>query len=203
MHRRQFIQISAAALFSTLILGKSGVESIAMPADLEHWQMGDPLNKSGPAPKPEITAAVDVLVPADPDIPGDFTGSDYHADWVLAASVGDLGQIAIVFYLNKYARQVAGAKFLQCSPDEQLEAIRQWIREREEMLPTLNEMLTGLLTLSMVGTYEDNTAEESLELFESMSWYDPDDPAGSFRLPNEGYTDVNKFPVTLKKGLRK
>ncbi len=45
----------------------------------------------------------------------------------------------------------------------------------------------------MIGTFEDNAAAEQTALFTSMGWYDPDDPAGTFRLPNEGYVDSYHF----------
>jgi hypothetical protein len=202
MNRRQFLKASMMAFASGVILSQKGLADLALPFDLSKWRPSSPYSTDGPAPRPEITAVVDVIVPADPEVPNDFTGSDYHADWVLAATLGDMGQLAVAFYLNKYARQIAGRKFLKCTPEEKLEALRQWIREREDLLPAMNELLTGVLTISMIGTYEENTKEEELELFESMGWYDPDDPAGTFRLPNEGYADSFIFPAKLKKGIR-
>ena len=154
-------------------------------------------------PKREIIAAVDVLVPSDPEIPGDFKGSDYGGDKVVAAMLGDAGQILVVTQLNKYAQQTAGKPFIDCSAEEQLAAIQQWIREREGMVPLMNELLIGFLSLSVIGTYENNPPDVQEALFEKMGWFDPADPAGTFRIPNEGYVDVHAFPPALKKGVRK
>ena len=185
-----------------MLAGKAGAASIFFPKDLEGWKKGKVSKKSGPAPKAEVTAAVDVIVPADPEIPGDFKGSDFGGDWAVAAMMGDLGQIALVFYLNQYARKVNGKSFMACDETERLEAIKQWIREREEIEPLLAEMLIGLMSIGMIGTYEENDEAEEKRLFESMNWYDPDDPTGTFRIPCEGYPDSFIFPVTLKKGVK-
>jgi hypothetical protein len=105
--------------------------------------------------------------------------------------------------LNRYARRVAGKKFTACTAGEQLDAIKQWVSEREAQQPLVRDLLTALLSLSMIGTFEDNAPAEQTAVFTSMGWYEPDDPAGTFRLPNEGYVDSCIFPVRLKKGLRK
>jgi len=203
MDRREFLLTSGAALFSTLLASSLKAFGDELAPELAKWRPGSPLGKNGPAPMAEITAAVDTIVPADPEIPGDFKGSDYGADWIVAATLTDLGQIAVVVFLDRYAKKVAGLKFIDCTPDQRLEAIKQWIREREEMDPMLNDMLTGLLTMSMIGTYEENDPDAEARLFESMGWYDPLDPAGTFRIPCEGYPDARQFPVRLKKGFRK
>ena len=202
MDRRNFLFTSTISLFAAL----SGLPKSAFPSELgefENWKKGGDYTKDVVAPLDEITAAVDVLVPADPQIPGDFKGSDYHGDWVVASFLGNMGQFAAKMMLDKYARQVAGKKFLACTDEERLEAIKQWTRERDELSPTSAQLLTGVLTISMIGTYEDNTPEENLVLYESMGWYDPEDPAGTFRTPLEGYVDSYQFPAKLKKGLRK
>jgi hypothetical protein len=201
MNRRQFLVTSGAALVSALV-----ADSIrAFPEEMElaaaDWRPLSPFGK-GPAPKPEITAAVDAIVPVDPEVPGDFKGSDYHADWIVAATLGDMGQAVAVVMLNKYARRVAGRKFMACDEGQRLAAIKAWLAERETLQPLIKEMLSGLLTISMVGTYENNTPEENDVLFAAMGWYDPNDPDGTFHLPLEGYPDSAIFPVGLKKGLR-
>ncbi len=104
--------------------------------------------------------------------------------------------------LNRYARTVAGKKFTACTAAQQLDAIKQWVGEREQQKPLLRDLLTAMLSLSMIGTFENNAPAEQTALFTSMGWYDPDDPAGTFRLPNEGYVDSYVFPVRLKKGVR-
>ena len=200
MDRRRFLATSAATLFSALAVRSLRATGSQIPFDLANWRAGNRLTGQGPAPRPEITAAVDVIVPPDPEIPGDFKGSDYGADWIVAAQLEDLGQIAVVFFLNRYARQAAGKKFLNCSPEEQLEAIKSWVRDREGLQPLLKDMLSGLLTLSVIGTFEENTPEEQAVLFESMGWFDPADPTGTFRLPNNGYPDSFQLPVRLKMG---
>jgi len=203
MNRREFISRTTAAFFTTLFAGSLAAPRTAIPDEIDDWHPLNPLGKDGPAPLPEITAAVNVIVPADPEIPGDFVGSDYDGDWVLASTLGELGQMMAKVMLDQFARQVAGKSFMDCTNEERMAAIKQWIREREDLSPTLNELLSGILTISMIGTYEDNDPEAELELFESMGWYDPQDVAGTFHIPCEGYPDARLFPVRLKKGLQK
>lgn len=202
MDRRQFLLTTSATLFSTMVAGNVAKSGFAMPFEIATWRPSSPLLQDGPAPRPEITAVVDVIVPPDPDIPGDFKGSDYGGDWVLAATLGEMGQLAVVLFLNHYAKQIAGVKFINCTPEDQLEAVKEWIRDRTNQPTVINEMLTGVLTISMIGTYEENDPEDELELFEAMNWYDPNDPTGTFRLPCEGYPDSFIFPVALKKGVK-
>jgi len=200
MTRREFLVNSCAAVLS-LVLARSlravGLEGIVGRKLILPQQEGGSIT-----PLPEITAVVDVLVPADPEIPGDFQGSDYHGDQVVADTLGDLGQAAVVYYLNQYANSSAGKCFIDCEPGEQLEAIKAWVRERDSLEPLQKDMLFGLVTLAMVGTFEENSEEEQKALCESMGWYDPEDPAGTFRVPNEGYPDSFQFPAKLKKGIR-
>jgi hypothetical protein len=202
MDRRRFLTNSAATFAATLAAGTLGLPKYVNPSDMTGWIPGDPRSTGGPAPLPEISAVVDILVPADPDVPGDFKGTDYYGDWVLAATLGDMGQMAVVYFLNKYAKQTAGRKFINCTPEEQMTALKQWVSEREDLSPMFNEMLTGVLTISVIGTYEIEDPDERKELFASMGWYDPNDPGGTFRIPCEGYVDAKMFPVGLKKGLQ-
>ncbi len=207
MERRHFLLSSVSAFFSTLIAGNSEIMAeigdwpnmpVSGPGDLgENTRQGDI------KVLPEITAAVDVIVPADPDIPGDFKGSDYGGDVAVAESLGTMGQTLVAMYLNDYANAVAGKDFTDCTEDEQLEAIKEWVRGRDTMPATKKDMMTGLLTIASIGTYENNTEEEQKVLFESMGWYDPQDPDGTFHIPCEGYPDSFIFPITSKKGLKK
>ncbi|NLH48398.1 MAG: hypothetical protein GX444_07325 [Myxococcales bacterium] len=203
MNRREFLFTSTAMMFSALLANTAGLKGKAFADELDGWMPGDPRRKDGPAPAPEITAVVDIIVPPDPEIPGDFKGSDYGGDWVLAATMGSMGQMMAVLYLNRYAKQTAGKKFIQCTDEEKMAALHQWIAERDDQSYLINQMLSGILTVSMIGTYEVEDPDLSLELFESMNWFDPEDPDGTFHLPCEGYPDAKMFPVRLKKGLRK
>lgn len=204
MNRRTFITTTSAALLSTLLANSIGASVHSLPAEFMNWRPARPKNgKQGPAPLPEITAVVDVLVPPDPEIPGDFKGTDYGADWIVASVLDDLGQRAVVLFLNRYARKVAKKKFIVCTPEQQLEAVKRWVRERDNMNPLIKDMLSGLLTMSVIGTFEDNDEQESQEVFTAMGWFDPEDPGGTFRLPNNGYPDSFQFPAKLKKGLKK
>lgn len=200
MNRREFLISSCAAVLS-MVLARSlravGLDGVVGKRVLTPQQDGIDV-----IPLPEITAVVDILVPADPDIPGDFRGSDYHGDQVVANTLGDLGQAAVVYYLNEYAQGSAGKCFIDCTEEEQLEAIKAWVQERDSLEPLQKDMLFGLVTLAMVGTFEENSEEEQKTLFESMGWYDPEDPAGTFRVPNEGYPDSFQLPAKLKKGIR-
>ncbi|MCX5899202.1 MAG: hypothetical protein NTX06_00445 [Proteobacteria bacterium] len=202
MNRRDFITYSTAAFFSALVADLASGRELKFSYNLFDGA-SEITAKGSVRPWPAVTAAVDVLVPADPDIADDFKGSDYGADRVVAENLGFAGQAFLTVMLNGYARAVAGKKFTACTPQEQLDAIKQWVGEREEQRPLLKDLLTGLLSLSMIGTFEDNTPAEQATIFASMGWYDPDDPAGTFRLPNEGYVDSYIFPVHLKKGVRK
>lgn len=203
MDRRQFLAAGGATFIAALAAGAAvnapGFSKMLNAAE----KLKDGEFKYEIEPLPELSAAVDVIVPADPEIPGDFKGTDYYADYVVAMMVGTLGQSFIAAMLNKYAKDSdAGKKFLDCNEEEQLEAIRDWIRDQDNLTPDYRQALTGLLTLSMIGAYEDNDKVAEEALFESMGWYDPNDAAGTFHLPCEGYPDSYLYPVTLKKGLR-
>jgi hypothetical protein len=202
MNRRDFITYSTAAFFSALVADSAAGRELKLSCNMFAGAAQSPA-KGGVRPWPAVTAAVDVLVPADPEIEGDFKGSDYGADKVLASTLGFAGQAFLTMLLNQYARSVAGKKFTACTAGEQLEAIKKWVSGREQQKPLLRDLLTALLSLSMIGTFENNAPAEQTEVFTSMGWYDPDDPAGTFRLPNEGYVDSSIFPVCLKKGVRK
>lgn len=199
MRRRDFLLSSTAAFLGSLVsdpLLREAVAAAAATGDLSV------LITDGPDPLPEITAAVDVLVPADPEIPGDFKGSDYDGDRVVAAMLTDMGQTVVVARLNQYAKESASKTFIECDEAERLEAIKAWVRKRDELEGFDKDMLTGLLTMAVIGTYENNPEAERDELFASMGWYDPNDRAGTFRSPNEGYVDCQIFPAALKKGVR-
>ena len=202
MNRRDFITYSTAAFFSALVADLASGRELKLSCNMFEGA-AQASTQDMVRPWPALTAAVDVLVPADPDIPGDFKGSDYGADKVVAAQLGMAGQVLLTVLLNGYARTVAGKKFTACTAVEQLEAIKKWVSQREKQQPLLRDVLTGLLSLSMIGTFEDNSPAQQATVFASMGWYDPDDPAGTFRLPNEGYVDSYIFPVRLKKGVRK
>lgn len=205
MNRRDFIISSTAAFFSTLVADAAAGGSVKLSADLYAGSAKPSAQgaaKGTVAPWPAVTAAVDVLVPADPDVPGDFKGSDYGADRVLADTLGFAGQAFLTLLLNRYSRRVAGRRFTACTATEQLAAVKAWVAEREAQQPLVRDLLTALMSLAMIGTFEDNTAEDQAVLFASMGWFDPEDPAGTFRLPNEGYVDSSTFPVSLKKGVR-
>ena len=204
MDRRHFLLNSSIALSSALAACKAQFPDALSDLSVEEirtGQFGGHNYKDGPDPKPEITALVDVLVPPDPEIPGDFKGSDYGADRVLAAFLGDMAQTLAVGLLDDYAQEVASVNFVDCTAEQQLEAISAWIRDRDNLSPLINDLLTGLLTVSVIGTYEENTEEEQQVLFESMGWFDPEDPAGTLRIPCEGYADSYQFPARLRRGV--
>lgn len=201
MKRREFLAASGTAFLGALFTGRL-LRAGASFASAD-TATGNPKATGFADPLPEISAAVDVLVPADPDIPGDFKGTDYHGDRVLASQLGDLGQAAVAGMLNQYAQETAGKDFLACTDGERLEAVKAWVRVRADQDPLFKDMLTGLLTISVIGTYEYNPPEEQTRLFTSMGWFDPADPTGTFRIPCEGYVDSYQFPAMLKDGVRK
>ncbi len=193
MNRRNFILTSSAAFVSTLLSNHL----------LEIFGIDSGKALAATTPDPAITAAVNVMVPPDPLIPGDFKGSDYGGDVVLAETIG-AGQLLLVSQLDSYASKVTcnNASFVNCTPNQQLEAIKLWIMERDQISAVNRDLLSALLGVSMMGTFERNTPEQREVLFESMGWYDPNDPGGTFRIPCEGYVDSYQFPVALKKGLK-
>jgi len=199
MKRRDFLLNSSAVLLTALIGDPLGMSRLIFPKSRQGLAHAEDVIE----PLPEITAVVDILVPADPEIEGDFKGSDFGGDYVLAATLGDLGQGTAAGILNNYADQVHGKRFLECTPEEQMDALKQWVLEREDINPLFSELLTGVLTISVIGTFEVEDPEKRTSLFTSMGWFDPEDPSGTFRIPCEGYPDAAMFPVTLKKGLRK
>jgi len=203
MNRRQFLAGSIAALFASLLPVPVRAGRVPLFRKLSGWHIKGSLTKTATAPLPCITAAVDVLVPADPDIESDFKGSDYRADWIVADAVGWLGQLLLTVFLNYYALITAGSFFVNCTRQQQLDAIKAWVRNRGDQVPIVKDLLSGMLTLSLIGTYEANSEQEQRQLFTSMGWFDPDDPAGTFRIPNEGYPDSFQLPVRLKKGMSK
>lgn len=185
---------SATALLLTALPGRFGRYGAAFAGDGEDlWKVLE----DGPEPLPEITAAVDILVPADPEIPGDFKGSDYGGDLVLAAMVGDLGQIAIKSQLDIWSQAVNGIPFIDGDDDQRLEAIREWVRHRDELDALSKDLLSGLVSFAVLGTYENNPPDQREALYMSMGWFDPKDPSGTFRVPNSGYVDSHLFPVSL------
>jgi len=113
MKRREFLKTSSAALLSAIAMGAAGWPRLTTMDDNPYFLKKDPLKAADPAPLPEITAIVNIMVPADPLIPGDFQGSDYSGDWVLAATLGDEGQLMTVLILNNYAQQFFGQTFIE------------------------------------------------------------------------------------------
>ena len=196
MRRRDFLEGSTVALLSALLGGSATrlLERAALAAT--------PADATDPAPLPEITAAVDVMVPADPLIPGDFKGSDFGGDAQVARVLGQAGQAMAAAQLNSYAEKTAGRRFTECTPDEQLEAIRQWIRERDDLAPLLGQLLSGMVAVGVIGSYEPDDATQRQEVFTRMGWYLPSDPSGSARIPSEGYPDAATMPASLKAGVR-
>ncbi|MDJ0764638.1 MAG: hypothetical protein QNJ97_16790 [Myxococcota bacterium] len=143
----------------------------------------------GVTPLRAITAAADTILPADPNVPGDFKASDYGADAAIAKKLGLLGQIAAVVLLDRYAYRVATKRFIYCSDEERLEAMQAWILEKDTLPTFEKDLLSGLLSMTAIGTWEQDSAEVRDFIYESMGWYDPADPLGSFRVPCEGYSD--------------
>ena len=173
MDRRQFFLTSAAV---------SG--SILLPRNPAQSSQADALG-----PFRAITAAVDTILPADPDVPGDFKASDYGADRVVATKLGLLGQLFAVQLLNRYAKRTADKRFIQCSHAERTEAIKAWILEKDSLPVFEKDILSGLLSMTSIGTFEQESTPVREHLYEFMGWYDPSDPTGTFRIPCDGYRD--------------
>lgn len=173
MDRRQFF-LTSATVSSAILLPKNPAQSSPRYAL---------------RPFRAITAAVDTILPADPDIPGDYHASDYGADGVVAAKLGLLGQVFAVQLLNRYAKRTADKRFIQCSQSQRTEAIKAWILEKDTLPVFEKEILSGLLSMTSIGTFEQESAPVREQLYEFMGWYDPADPLGTFRIPCDGYRD--------------
>ena len=195
MKRRDFLQASTVTLLSTL-LGGSAVTA------LDRAAAAATTDATGPTPLPEITAAVNVMVPPDPEVPGDFKGSDYGGDAQVARVLGQAGQTMAAGQLNAFAQKTAGKRFVDATPDQQLEAIKEWIRERDDLAPLLGQLLSGMVAVGVIGSYEPDDAGQREEVFTRMGWFLPEDPSGTARIPCEGYPDAANLPVSLKKGVR-
>lgn len=195
MNRRRFLITSmggAAAVFASVavadrlldqgLLRSSGTETLELPG----------LDQLGAVtPNATTKAAVNVVVPADPLIPGDFKGTDYGADQLLADTLGSAGQTALYFQLNAYAWKVAKkVLFTSCNEAQRLAAIKKWIEERDTISVTNRDLLSALLSVSIFGTYERKTAAQRDVLFQKMGWYDPANPTKTFHIPCYGY-DTN------------
>jgi len=77
--------------------------------------------------------------------------------------------------------------FTSCTAAQQLAAIKQWISERDTISVTNRDLLSGLLSVSIFGTYERKTAAQRNVLFQKMGWYDPANPTTTFHIPCYGY----------------
>ncbi len=205
MKRRDFLQASTVSLFSALV-GGPALAALGGAAGATGGGAGSSAGhgagEADVAPLAEITAAVDVLVPADPDVPGDFKGSDYGGDAQVARVLGQAGQAMAAAQLNAFSQKTAGKKFVDGNPAEQLEAIKQWIRERDDLAPLLGQLLSGMVAVGVIGSYEPDDAAAREEVFTRMGWFLPLDPSGSARIPSEGYPDAANLPASLKKGVR-
>ncbi len=201
MKRRDFLQGSTVSLLAA-VLGGSAVTLLERAAAAGTDAAGRAAGDTDVTPLPEITAAVDVMVPADPDVPGDFTGSQYGGDAQVARVLGQAGQSMAALQLNTFAQKTAGKTFMACTPDERIEAIRQWIRERDDLAPLLVQLLSGMVAVGVIGSYEPDDDDQRRDVFTRMGWYLPADPSGSARIPSEGYPDAANLPASLKKGVR-
>ncbi len=182
MRRRDFLRTSLQA--GAAVLAANPLLDLALSGHVATEAFADT------TPDPAVTAAVNVLVPADPLIPGDFKGSDYGADVVLANTLGGAGQSLLVTELNWYAWRIAWKLFVYCTPAQQLNAIKLWLSERDQISTTYQQLLSALLSVSIMGTYERKTAAQRDVLFAAMGWYDPNDPNvpnQTFHIPNYGY----------------
>ncbi|MCP3943253.1 MAG: hypothetical protein GY710_17440 [Desulfobacteraceae bacterium] len=180
MKRRFFLKLSTVGALSMLFLRNSANGAVTST-----------ITAGNPSPSKTITAAVDTVLPEDPEVENDFKASDYGADKYLAIKLGYLGQLLMLYYLNKYSLKVAGRTFLGCNPEQRKESIKMWFFERESCSKFEQDMLSGLISMTASGTFEGLEKDEREKLYEAMGWFDPQDPDNTFHLPCNGYTDFS------------
>lgn len=180
MNRRSFLKVSSAGMLLGVTIKEKAYAGFM-----------DILTTGNPQPTRAITAAVDTVLPKDPEVEDDFQASDYGADRYLASQLGWMGQIAFVMYLNKYSRRVARKTFVNCSPEERTKAISTWVREKESCPKMEQELLVGLVSLTTIGTFEGLSAEDQAVLYAKMGWFDPEKPTETFRIPCDGYSNLS------------
>ena len=172
----------------------ASLSSCLAPAVPKMVRAESPGGLSGARPLPAITAVVDCIMPADPDVPGDFKGSDYGADRFVAERMGFWGQSYAAFLLNKYALQRKWKIFVLCSPADREEVFLHWARRRDELPAMERDVLEGLVALTLAGTFEGHPPEVQRPLYASMGWFDPRDPENTLQIPCEGYPKLAQFP---------
>lgn len=186
VQRRLFLALSSAG-----VLGMTSPRSLRSEVEAgSYHSFHGVLTAGSPKPLTSITLAVDAVLPKDPLVSGDFAASDYGADAVVAAKLGVLGQGLLAWCLNYYALRSAKKLFVHCREDERCDAIRSWIRNRDNASRISRELLSGLLTLSVVGTFEGKPKEIRDDLYEKMGWYDPDRPGETYNIPCHGYANL-------------
>lgn len=181
MKRRTFLSLSAGGFAGSLALVKQKAYGAAERT----------LTAGRPKPLPAITMMADAILPADPQIPNDFKATDYGADIYVAERLGYLGQLLAVIYLSVYSWKTSRKLFTACTPEEQTDALRAWMADREGLSPLIWDMMLGLYSFTLVGAFEGLPQDMQNELFESMRWYDPAEPRASFRIPCDGYSNLN------------
>jgi hypothetical protein len=180
MKRRSFLSASFAGVASKLVPARSSAS--AVPAETVQ------VEADCKSPFRTITAAVDAILPADPDIPGDFKASDYGADYYIAQKVGFLGQLAMAFLLNVYAMRLYFKLFIHCDLAQRQHTLVYWAQRKDSLSPLEKDLLIGLVTMSCIGVFEQKTPDVQEEIYTSMGWYDPSSPEDSFWVPCDGYT---------------
>ena len=187
MHRRRFLALSSAS-----VLGGVAMAHRLVAQGGEALYRGTRTVVMAGAPKPlrDITLAVDTILPADPLVADDFAASDWGADTYIAAKLGYLGQSLCVWYLNSYAFKTSRRLFSALDEEQRRQAIRAWILERKTLSRISSDLLSGLLSLTVVGTFEGKPREVRDQLYAKMGWFDPSRPTATYHIPCDGYSNL-------------
>lgn len=187
MHRRRFLAISsAAALGAANFFTKAVAET-----DAALYRTTRNIMLAGsPKPMRAISLAVDTVLPADPLVQDDFAATDYQADVYVASKLGYLGQLAAIWNLNWYSLKTSARVFSLCNEQQRLSAIRAWIHDRDRIGRISRDLLSGLLSLSVAGTFEGKDQATRDTLYAKMGWYDATRPQATYHWPCDGYSNL-------------
>lgn len=189
MQRRRFLALTSASVVGGLVWAN---RLYASSGDAAYRTVRAAVTAGAPKPIKDISLAVDTVLPADPLVAGDFTATAFGADVYLASKLGYLGQAMVSWNLNFYSMKTTRKLFAYAGAEGRLKAVRAWILDRDNISHLSKDLLSGLLSLSVVGTFEGKPKEVRDHLYEKMGWYDPKQPLSTYHIPCDGYANLTK-----------